>query len=185
MTAILSKLHRAVYLYLPAILFLPVVGFSIWFGAARMGIAVAAWFAGGVSLWTLIEYLLHRFAFHYKARSAFVKKLVLFAHGYHHEAPETTRRAVLTMTMPSAVFLFGLIFLVLPPAAGWPLFGGIMTGYLAYDATHYIVHHWKMRGRVGRFLKTYHFKHHHKDNGRGFGVTSPFWDYVFGTRFTD
>lgn len=30
-------------------------------------------------------------------------------------------------------------------------------------------------------LKKYHLEHHFADYNNGFGVTSPFWDYVFGT----
>jgi 4-hydroxysphinganine ceramide fatty acyl 2-hydroxylase len=32
-----------------------------------------------------------------------------------------------------------------------------------------------------RDLKKYHLEHHFKDYENGFGVTSPFWDRVFGT----
>jgi sterol desaturase/sphingolipid hydroxylase (fatty acid hydroxylase superfamily) len=30
-------------------------------------------------------------------------------------------------------------------------------------------------------LKQYHLRHHYKDDDVGFGISSPLWDYVFGT----
>ena len=36
-----------------------------------------------------------------------------------------------------------------------------------------------------RQLKKYHIAHHYTDHESGFGVTSPFWDVVFGTEFSD
>jgi sterol desaturase/sphingolipid hydroxylase (fatty acid hydroxylase superfamily) len=40
-----------------------------------------------------------------------------------------------------------------------------------------------MKGRVGLFLKHHHVRHHYLDNGRGYGVSSPLWDYVFRTTY--
>jgi sterol desaturase/sphingolipid hydroxylase (fatty acid hydroxylase superfamily) len=38
-----------------------------------------------------------------------------------------------------------------------------------------------MEGRIGRFLKRYHLKHHYNDEHTAYGVSTPLWDYVFGT----
>ncbi len=60
------------------------------------------------------------------------------------------------------------------------VFCGGVFGYICYDLTHYFLHHqnlplwWKQ-------LKKYHLEHHFLDYENGFGVTSPLWDYVFGT----
>jgi len=56
-----------------------------------------------------------------------------------------------------------------------------MTGYLLYDMTHFHVHHHKARTRLERKLRELHMRHHFQDHTRGFGVSAPFWDYVFGT----
>jgi sterol desaturase/sphingolipid hydroxylase (fatty acid hydroxylase superfamily) len=54
-------------------------------------------------------------------------------------------------------------------------------GYLIYDITHYATHHFPMRGKVLKFLKRYHMQHHYKTPDQRFGVSSPLWDWVFGT----
>lgn len=74
--------------------------------------------------------------------------------------------------------------------------GGIF-GYICYDLTHYFLHHRTYVPRSGpymntanicfrlpsyyRELKKYHLQHHFADYENGFGVTSRFWDRVFGT----
>lgn len=61
------------------------------------------------------------------------------------------------------------------------IFAGFLVGYVVYDTTHYATHHWKMQSPVGRFLREYHLRHHYRDDDLGYGVSSPLWDYVFGT----
>ena len=55
-------------------------------------------------------------------------------------------------------------------------------GYLFYDTLHYATHHFSMRRGVWLWLKKYHMRHHYQDDHVGFGVTSPLWDHVFGTK---
>jgi sterol desaturase/sphingolipid hydroxylase (fatty acid hydroxylase superfamily) len=63
-----------------------------------------------------------------------------------------------------------------------PLLPGFLLGYLAYDLIHYVTHHFPMRkGRILRFLKRHHMLHHYKTPDQRFGVSSPFWDWVYGT----
>jgi sterol desaturase/sphingolipid hydroxylase (fatty acid hydroxylase superfamily) len=62
------------------------------------------------------------------------------------------------------------------------VFAGTAVGYLAYDMIHYYVHHFAPKNRVAKFLRAYHLAHHFKNHERGFGVSSPVWDYVFGTK---
>jgi len=38
-----------------------------------------------------------------------------------------------------------------------------------------------MKQQPWLFLKQYHLRHHYKDDDRGYGVSSPFWDYIFRT----
>ena len=62
-----------------------------------------------------------------------------------------------------------------------PFLGGFLAGYLVYDMIHYHVHHHRPRTRVGRRLRELHMRHHFQDDERGFGVSAPYWDHVFGT----
>ncbi len=56
-----------------------------------------------------------------------------------------------------------------------------MTGYLAYDWTHYYTHHFRPRRGLGKWLRTYHLRHHYHDPNAYFGISSPLWDLLFGT----
>jgi len=80
--------------------------------------------------------------------------------------------------------LYGLIYMVsrnLVSAAA--LLTGIWSGFLYYEAVHYRVHFsLSPSGLIARQRRS-HFYHHFTNNKRCFGVTSPLWDYVFGTNF--
>ena len=86
-----------------------------------------------------------------------------------------------SVSVPLAALFYGLIVIAL----GWPhahLFGaGFLAGYLAYDMTHFHLHHRKVRTRAGKLLYELHMRHHFQDDTRGFGVSAPIWDWVFGT----
>ena len=60
-------------------------------------------------------------------------------------------------------------------------FAGSMIGYLAYDMTHYFIHHEVPPFDYYKFLKKYHVLHHYKDPHLGYGVSNHLWDHVFGT----
>src|SRR5207237_163395 len=73
-----------------------------------------------------------------------------------------------------------LIFLPVRSAAP-PGLAVAAFGYLAYDLLHYASHAVALRGRVPRFLRQHHLTHHYRMPETRFGVSSPFWDRVFGT----
>jgi sterol desaturase/sphingolipid hydroxylase (fatty acid hydroxylase superfamily) len=91
------------------------------------------------------------------------------------------------VSIPMAGFFLGLFYLLLgviferPHWVG-PLMAGFLIGYLIYDLTHYATHHYAMRwGAYFRYLKRHHMLHHYKTPDQRFGVSSPFWDWVYGT----
>jgi sterol desaturase/sphingolipid hydroxylase (fatty acid hydroxylase superfamily) len=145
-------------------------------------------FVGGVFIWTLTEYLLHRFVFHYRPRAAWQERIVFLFHGIHHLQPQCKTRLVMppVVSIPLALVFYGALSLIVGLALGaphWvaPMFSGLVAGYLAYDLTHYATHHWPMKGRYLKYLKKHHMLHHFKTPDQRFGVSSPVWDFVFGT----
>jgi len=180
----LTRVHWSI----PLVIYVPVIGFLLH-GASRadgLGRASTAWmFAAGVIAWTLAEYLIHRHVFHFQPRGRLMKQLFWLFHGVHHDYPNDSRRLVMppAVSAPLALLFYaGFLELLGKPRVD-PFFAGFLTGYLAYDMIHYAIHHlaWR-RSRIGLFLKQHHFRHHFQDGDRGFGVSSPLWDYVFGTR---
>ena len=75
-----------------------------------------------------------------------------------------------------------MFWLVLGPEDAPAFSAGFLAGYLAYDMIHYHVHHHRPRTRLGRRLRELHMRHHFQDAERGFGVSAPYWDRVFGTQ---
>src|SRR5262245_12920070 len=78
-----SRIHPAV----PAVLYSPVIGAMIWLGADRgLGaLEVILLFLGGLALWTLTEYWLHRLLFHWEPSFKYGDRLHFIIHGVHHD----------------------------------------------------------------------------------------------------
>ena len=143
-------------------------------------------FFGAYLFWTLFEYFFHRCVFHldyYFPDSEWVRKFDYALHGIHHEFPRDTRRLI----MPPAP---GLIIISVLFAVFWFPFGerifvflpGFLLGYLSYAFIHYATHAWKPpKAKWLKVLWRHHALHHYKHPDRAFGVSSPFWDYVFRT----
>jgi len=176
------------------IIWLPVAGFFL--GRAILSIEdnsqfpihIPAGFALGLFLWTLAEYLLHRFAFHHEPRGAWQERVVFLFHGIHHYQPQCKTRLVMppAVSIPMAVITYGLFNLIagrLFQSPLWvdPLLSGFIVGYLAYDLTHYATHYFPMRRGWLKFLKRHHMQHHYKTPDKRFGVSLPLWDWVFRT----
>ncbi|XP_073117198.1 dihydroceramide fatty acyl 2-hydroxylase FAH1 isoform X1 [Elaeis guineensis] len=138
---------------------------------------------GGVLLWTLIEYTLHRFLFHIKTSSYWTNTLHYLIHGCHHKHPMDGLRLVFppAATAILCVPIWSLIRLLSTPSTAPAIFGGGLLGYVMYDCTHYYLHHGQPSKVPARNLKKYHLNHHYRMQNRGFGITSSLWDIVFGT----
>ena len=176
-----SRVHPAA----PPVLYLPVVAWmlyaAIWQRKLSI-LAVSGLFLLGVLLWTLLEYLIHRYIFHYEPKSRLGKQLHYIIHGVHHDYPNDARRLVMppSISIPLAV-LFYLLFLLVFGRLASGVFAGLVFGYVCYDMLHYATHHFPMKRGLWLWLKQYHLRHHYKDDDAGFGISSPLWDYIFGT----
>ncbi len=142
----------------------------------------------GLLLWTAAEYNLHRFLFHYEPTNPRLERIFFLFHGVHHAQPQDKTRLVMppVVSIPLALLFYGLFYLIFATilqAGHWvvPVMVGFMIGYLVYDMIHYATHHFPMRSGYLKYLKRYHMMHHYKDPDARFGVSSPLWDYVFGT----
>lgn len=138
----------------------------------------------GVLSWTFIEYALHRFIFHYSARSEYGRKLVYAAHLSHHENPRATNRlfSSLLLSLPIAT---GYLLLSRTVTGSWGaatyMFAGLSAGYFCYEWLHFQAHHRRPRLRLLRYLRKYHLLHHYQTPQQRFGVTTPLLDIIFGT----
>ena len=140
----------------------------------------------GIIIWSLAEYMLHRFVFHYTPTSELGQKIHFIFHGVHHDYPSDSRRLVMppSVSLPLAIIFFLLFYAILGKIYVAPFMTGFLTGYLFYDMTHYAVHHFNMHSKFWLAIKNHHMKHHYQDPAKGFGVSSPIWDKIIGTDFT-
>lgn len=176
-----SHVHPAT----PHVIYLPLMAYMLYVAAVQRGlafIAVIGLFAVGILIWTLVEYTMHRWVFHYEPKTKWGRQLHFMLHGVHHDYPNDASRLVMppAVSIPLAFIFYG-IFLLLFGRFTPAIFAGLLAGYLFYDTLHYATHHFPMRHGIWLRLKKYHLRHHYQDDHAGFGVSSPLWDYIFQT----
>jgi dihydroceramide fatty acyl 2-hydroxylase len=176
----LSRVHPAVpvVLFGPAIAVLAVLALERMNGWAALGLA-----AGGYLFWTLSEYWIHRGVFHFEPKDGIGARLHWIIHGVHHDHPNDPLRLVMPPSV--SVPLSSLFCLAFWAVLGSPDFlafsAGFLAGYLFYDMTHYYLHHHRPTTRAGKWLRELHMRHHFQDDTAGFGISAPYWDFVFRT----
>ncbi|KIY45039.1 oxidoreductase [Fistulina hepatica ATCC 64428] len=146
---------------------------------------VGVCFLLGNFIWTILEYVMHRFLFHIDEMlpdHPIFLLLHFLLHGIHHYLPMDGLRLV----MPPILFTVlqypftQLAYAVFPVAIANGIIAGAFTFYVGYDCMHYALHHTKLPAYLAE-MKKYHLAHHYKNFELGFGVTSKIWDVVFST----
>lgn len=184
----LTKTHPLVIwsLYLPLVTVMLYLGF-VAKKLSFMQVSIA--FACGIFCWTLFEYLMHRFVFHFLAETDKGRKIIYIIHGNHHEYPRDKERLFMppvpSLVLAAAIFLGmnGIHGLLGIQAYSVVVFAGFLVGYLIYGSMHYAIHAWNPPFKWMKPLWRNHHLHHYKAQEKGFGVSSTLWDHVFGTMF--
>jgi sterol desaturase/sphingolipid hydroxylase (fatty acid hydroxylase superfamily) len=106
-----------VHFSVPLVIYIPVIGFFIYKSilAGVQPLTLAGYFLMGLFLWTIAEYILHRWVFHYIPKSQWGLRLHFIFHGVHHDYPRDALRLVMppSASIPLAFgfyFLFTLFF---------------------------------------------------------------------------
>jgi sterol desaturase/sphingolipid hydroxylase (fatty acid hydroxylase superfamily) len=176
----LTHVHPSI----PFLIWVPIVLFQLMRGLSENGIfGLVALFSAGILFWTLTEYSMHRYVFHFKATSKWGQYLVFLFHGIHHDDPEDPTRLVMppVVSLTLGAAFYGLFVLLMGPVATKPFFSGFISGYLVYDYIHFATHHFRPKTQWGKRIKENHMKHHYLKKGGKWGVSTPLWDHVFGT----
>lgn len=176
----LSKVHFTV----PLFLFIPTIIYFGWKGFTIGGLTTSGYILcilAGLLVWTLTEYVLHRFVFHFVPNSEWGKKLHFIFHGVHHDYPNDALRLVLppSVSIPLALLFYFLFRSFVPVVYLNTFFAAFLTGYLCYDMCHYAFHHGNFTNPILKKLKQHHMMHHYTDADNGYGVTSILWDIIF------
>lgn len=144
--------------------------------------AAAAGIVGGVMLWFLAEYLLHRFAMHHLHGKGIMSREHLEHHvGSTWSFSHTHLLSWVGVVIVGAVVWAPLGWLLAGPAVGVALGAGWALGYAYYEWQHARAHLSGPGSRYGRWLRMHHFHHHFGHPMANHGVSIPLWDHVFGT----
>jgi len=179
-----SKVHFTV----PLLVFIPVICYCIYntYISNKLSISnIVIYFILGLLVWTVTEYVLHRFIFHFEPKTSFGKRCHFIFHGVHHDYPKDRLRLVLPpiVSIPLATMFYHIFSNILRGAEFYPFFAAFIIGYLIYDMLHYAIHHVQVKGKLWNILKTHHLKHHYVHPDKGYGVSSPIWDKLAKTEF--
>jgi 4-hydroxysphinganine ceramide fatty acyl 2-hydroxylase len=136
----------------------------------------------GMITFSFVEYLIHRFLFHFNASTEKQIEFQYNIHGVHHEYPRDKDRLVMPPVI--SIFLaafFYAVFVVTMGGYGKLFFAGFIAGYSTYLIIHYAVHALKPPKNFLKHLWRHHSHHHYSSVHTAFSVSFPLWDILFGT----
>jgi sterol desaturase/sphingolipid hydroxylase (fatty acid hydroxylase superfamily) len=177
----LSRTHISVpltifFVYSAALLYWNVTHTSL-----SAGTTIGMFFLGFVTF-TWIEYMVHRYVFHMGTFTALREKIQYTVHGVHHEFPKDKSRLamppLLSITISTVLLL---LFRLMMGDFVFSFLPGMLVGYAYYLSVHYMVHVYQPPKNIFKWLWINHAVHHYKDGEYVFGVSSPIWDYIYGT----
>lgn len=170
------------------------LGFALIWGVALPLVVWAAWgtaapvmavelVLGGLVVWCLFEYVMHRYLFHWETNWAPARWLVFLIHGNHHSSPNDNMRNLMppVISLPASALIWWGCMALVGHGGTW-LFLGFILGYVAYDLLHFACHQWPMRSRLGKAFKRHHMRHHYVDEHGNYAITAIFLDRILHSR---
>ena len=169
----------------PLTIFFAVAGVSLYYSLSRgllTGLVAFGLFLAGWLLFTLAEYLTHRYLYHMDTTSPTKARLQYTMHGVHHEYPKDKTR----LAMPPILTLFvaSLLFFIFRFSfgnAGFGILAGFVFGYALYLFVHYAIHVYSPPKNFLKFWWHHHAMHHYRQEEIAFGVSTTLWDHLVGT----
>ncbi len=181
---VLERLTRTNFFF-PVILFLIAGVASAIYGYENnftSGLATTLLYAGGIFFFTFIEYVMHRFVFHFNAVTPKEKEIKYKMHGVHHHYPKDKDRLVMPPVLSIGLAtVFFCVFWLISHKWVYAFWGGFLNGYSLYLFIHYSVHRFKQPKNFLSILWKHHSLHHYRSDDSAFGVSNPMWDYIFKT----
>jgi sterol desaturase/sphingolipid hydroxylase (fatty acid hydroxylase superfamily) len=137
-------------------------------------LAVGLTGVGAFGLWPLVEYGIHG------GLSHLWRSPVAPFHWEHHAHPGRVFTSPLAW-VPIAALLYVILALALGAFLGGWLALGLVAGFLRYEWIHYRIHFRAPRTERERRRRAHHLAHHFRNPRAYFGVSTAFWDRVFGS----
>jgi sterol desaturase/sphingolipid hydroxylase (fatty acid hydroxylase superfamily) len=181
---ILEKLSRT-HISVPLIIFFTYAAALLYWSVTHTDLSIGTtvlMFFIGVIAFTWVEYNVHRYFFHMAPSTERKAKVQYTMHGVHHEYPkDKTRLAmppVLSITVATVLLL---VFRLILGDFVFSFLPGFLVGYAGYLSVHYMVHAFQPPKNMFKALWINHGLHHYKNGEMVYGVSSPLWDYIYGT----
>lgn len=145
-------------------IFFPALAMAVILYDAR-SLAWFGWAALGFAVWTFVEYWTHRTLLH-----------IFFWHGTHERHHKAPAEFVIFPVWYVPAFFLACMF-----AMPLHFFAGFTLGYVWFLSLHHMLHHWDLKQHT--WLHRYAIWHnrHHKLDNVNYGITTPVWDWMFGT----
>lgn len=181
---LLERLTRTNIAVPVSVFFLYAAGLLYW---SITRTAISPWtttglFFLGLFVFTWVEYNVHRYLFHIPTTTPTRKRFQYVMHGVHHEYPKDKDRLAMPPLLSVAI---STVLLIVAKAIlhdyAFSTLAGFLVGYAAYLFVHYIIHAYSPPKNFMKALWRNHVMHHYKDGEVAFGVTTPLWDFVYGT----
>lgn len=181
---ILERLTRT-HIAVPISFFMLYAGGLLYWSVTNTALSplltITLFFVGWL-VFTWVEYNVHRYLFHMNTDTELRTKFQYTMHGVHHEYPKDKDR--LAMPPLLSITISTILLMLLRMVMGDFVFAflpGFLVGYACYLGVHYIVHAYPPPKNFLRALWINHSIHHYKNGDVVFGVSSPLWDYIYGT----
>jgi 4-hydroxysphinganine ceramide fatty acyl 2-hydroxylase len=130
----------------------------------------------GVLLFSFVEYCFHRWLFHG------TNSVMEEGHTKHHDDPLGYDALPFFLPPLGLLALAGVLTTLMPVTAALLLTGSLAAGYAAYGLSHTAIHSMRFSHPIPRrWAAMHHIHHYHPD--ANFGVTTPLWDIILGTRY--
>jgi pimeloyl-ACP methyl ester carboxylesterase/sterol desaturase/sphingolipid hydroxylase (fatty acid hydroxylase superfamily) len=145
----------------------------------------------GVLSFSLVEYCVHRFILHGRFPEGrglrhLLHKSFDHLHIQHHARPWDSNHNGGTLNdtlIPILGVFFG--FAVTTPFAAGPVFwAAVVASYVAEEWIHHAIHYCSFKHPAFLALRRHHTMHHAAPGTESnYGLSSPLWDVILGTRF--
>jgi dihydroceramide fatty acyl 2-hydroxylase len=133
-------------------------------------------FTGWIT-WTFTEYCQHRFHSHPTATGHHTG--LISVHQHHHHHPTQIK---ITSVQRVTLAVLSVAFICLSVRLGnyFTFFTGYFLGFTGYTFMHWFLH-LKISAQIFPVLHRFHIHHHCKHPDKCFGVSVPWWDFLFKT----
>jgi sterol desaturase/sphingolipid hydroxylase (fatty acid hydroxylase superfamily) len=130
----------------------------------------------GLFFFSYLEYSVHRWLFHGSVQ------IIVQGHRLHHKNPQGYDALPFFLPALLILGLTGVFVLLMPTSYAFILSGTMAFGYVTYGLSHFSIHHTRFHQSLARRWAANHLIHHYHP-ASNFGVTTPLWDILLGTRY--